>query len=183
MRHLTVPHILAVEPNIEAGIHALKVQICLRCIFIGDIHKIAQISAAGVIHRHIRGIYRERIADVGILVLIITVVLPNTGDGDGVPAACIKALLIKQLFKGMDALAVLELPIAVQQLKAVGMLAVLDQIIHANGSGDEVGAVGSRAGVVSMKVFIISGYDHGGVSSLHLLQFLILFYRGFVGMK
>ena len=47
--HLAVTNVFAVEPDIEAGVHALKVQIRLGRRFIRRIRKIVQIRAAGIV--------------------------------------------------------------------------------------------------------------------------------------
>ena len=128
--NLAVAQVLAIQPYIEAGVHTFEVQVCLRCICILGINEIAQVCAAGILVGYIGRVCREGITDVGVLVLIIAMVLPDAGHGDGIPAGSVEALFKEQFFKIVDALAVLELPVAIQKLKAVGVLTVLYQIVH-----------------------------------------------------
>src|SRR5699024_8878147 len=60
----------AVEPDVEAGVNTLEVQVGLGGICIAFIDKIVQISTAGIFIRNIGRVCREGIADVGVLVLV-----------------------------------------------------------------------------------------------------------------
>ncbi|MBR2950451.1 MAG: hypothetical protein IKC46_11370, partial [Lachnospiraceae bacterium] len=60
----------------------------------------------------------------------------------------------------VDALTVLELPVAVEKMEAVGIFPVLNQVIHADGCGDKVGSVGGGAYMMGMQVFVVGGNDH-----------------------
>lgn len=67
MGDLTVPDKLTVEPDVEAGGNALKIQKCTRGSGIFLVGEVVEVSAAGVLFRNIRWISGERIADVGVL--------------------------------------------------------------------------------------------------------------------
>mgnify|MGYP002404314876 CR=1 FL=1 len=67
MGDLTVPDKLTVEPDVEAGGNALKIQKCTRGSGILLVGEVVEVSAAGVLFRNIRWISGERIADVGVL--------------------------------------------------------------------------------------------------------------------
>ena len=103
----------AVEPDVEAGVNTLEVQVGLGSICIAFIDKIVQVSTAGIFIRNIGRVCREGIADVGVLVLVVTVVLPNAGDGDHIPAGCIVVFVVELIFEVVDALAVPELPVVI----------------------------------------------------------------------
>ena len=160
MGDLAVTQVLAVQPHIEAGVNTLKVQIGLGSIGVLTVVEVGQVGTAGVLIGDIGGIGGERIVDVGVLVTVVAVVLPDAGDGDGVPGRCVEALLVEQILEVVDALAVLELPVAVQKLKAVGVLTVLHQIVHSGGSGDEVAAIGRGTYMMGMQVLKVGGNDH-----------------------
>ena len=49
MRYFTVAQEGTIQPDIETGVNALKVQICLGRICVGFIDEIIEISAAGVL--------------------------------------------------------------------------------------------------------------------------------------
>ena len=132
--HFAVSKILTVQPDIEAGIYAFKVQISLRRTLVLLVNEVAQVCAAGIIIRDIRRIRRERILDIRVLVLIVSVVLPNTRNRNRIPGRCVISLLIEEILKIMNALAVLELPVTAEHLNAIRMLTMLNQIIHAYGS-------------------------------------------------
>ena len=67
MVDLTVPNKLTVEPDIEAGGNAFKIQKCARGSGILLVGEVVEVSAAGVLFGNIRRISGERIADVGVL--------------------------------------------------------------------------------------------------------------------
>ena len=110
---LVVTHILAVEPDIQAGIHTLKVQVSLGCLFVLSIGKGSQVSAAGIILGNEGRICREGVMNIGVLVLIAAMILPDAGNGDGVVGGGIETFLIEQLSQVMDTGVVAELPVAV----------------------------------------------------------------------
>ena len=75
--NLTVPHIIAVEPDIKAGSNALKVQKRTGRNFILMIDKITDVRTTGIVFRNIRRVCRERITDICILVMVVAVILPD----------------------------------------------------------------------------------------------------------
>ena len=119
MGNLTVSNIRSVDPNIEAGINTFKVQIDFGSVLIRCVLKIPQVCTAWIFVRNIRRVCREWIVDVGILMLIVSVILPDTGYRNGIPAFSIKARFIKPLREIVDTVAVEEFPLTIQQLKTV----------------------------------------------------------------
>ena len=160
MRYLAVTQECTIQPDIEAGVNALKVQICLGCIFISFIDKIIEISTAGILIRNIRGVSGERIADVGVLMLVVTVVLPDAGNRDGIPGGSIIVFFVELIFEVMDAFTVLEFPVVIQQLEAVRVLPVFNQVVHSYRSRNEVASVGRCAYMMCMQVFVVSRNNH-----------------------
>lgn len=51
--------------------------------------------------------------NIGVLVLIVAMILPDAGNGDGVVGGGIETFLIEQLSQVMDTGVVAELPVAV----------------------------------------------------------------------
>ena len=70
---------LAVDPRIEAGIHAVKVQVAALALFLPL--KGTTVHAAGILARDVGRIEGEGIVDVGILRVIKAVVLPHGRHG------------------------------------------------------------------------------------------------------
>ena len=126
MGDLTVPDKLTVEPDIEAGGNALEVQKCTRGGGIFLVSEVVEVSATGVLFRNIRWISGERIADVGVLVVVVTVVLPHTGNRDAVKSGGIIADLIESILQVINTGVVPKFPVAVQKLETVRSLAVLN---------------------------------------------------------
>ena len=158
--NFAVAQVLAVQPDVEAGVDTFEVQVSLGCVRVHGILEVSQVCTAGVFVGNIRRVCREGVTDVGVLVLVVAVVLPDAGNRDGIPVGSIVALLVEQVFEVVNTLTVLELPVAVQKLKAVGVLTVLYQIVHSGGSGNEVGAVGGGAYMVGMQVLIMCRNNH-----------------------
>ena len=113
MGNLTVPDKLTVEPDIEAGGNALEVQKCTRGGGIFLVSEVVEVSAAGVLFRNIRWISGERIADVGVLVVVVAVVLPHAGDRDAVKSGGIIADLIESILQVINTGVVPKLPTAI----------------------------------------------------------------------
>ena len=74
--HLAVAHIAPVEPDIETGIHPLKIQECARRIGVPVPCEIVQVGATGIVLRHIGRIKRKRITYVGVLGTVVSFELP-----------------------------------------------------------------------------------------------------------
>ena len=88
VRNLTVSHQIAIDPDVKTRIHALKVQ--LGHLVRGIQRKIGHIRAAGVVLGNVRRVEWERIADVGILMPVISEHLPAARHRDGIPAVSVK---------------------------------------------------------------------------------------------
>ena len=97
MGDLTVPDKLTVEPDIEAGGNTLKIQKCARGSGIFLVGEVVEVSAAGVLFGNIRRISGKWITDVGVLVVVVTVVLPHAGDWDAVKSGGIIADLVESI--------------------------------------------------------------------------------------
>lgn len=126
MGHLTVPDKLTVEPDVEAGSNALKIQKCARGSGILLVGEVVEVSAAGILFGNIRRISGKWITDVGVLVVVVTVVLPHAWDRDAVKSGGIIADLIESILQVINTGVVPKFPAAVQKLEAIRGLAVLD---------------------------------------------------------
>ena len=126
MGDLAVPDKLTVEPDIEAGGNTLKIQKCARGSGIFLVGEVAEVSAAGIFFGNIRRISGERIADVGVLVVVVAVVLPHTGHRDGIKIGGIIAYRVESILQVINAGVVPKPPASVQRLEAIRGLAVLD---------------------------------------------------------
>lgn len=126
MGDLTVPDKLTVEPDIEAGGNTLKIQKCARGSGIFLVGEVVEVSAAGVLFGNIRRISGKWITDVGVLVVVVTVVLPHAGDWDAVKSGGIIADLIESILQVINTGVVPKFPTSVQKLEAIRGLAVLD---------------------------------------------------------
>ena len=82
VRHLAVAQILSVQPGIKAGVHPLEFQIGPGRRLALFKSKMPDIGAAGIVQRHIGRVGGEGITDICVLVAVITVILPDPGDGD-----------------------------------------------------------------------------------------------------
>ena len=113
MGHLTISGIGAIHPYIKAAIHALKVQVHLRCFLILRIRKRMHIRTTRNILRHIRRIKRKWIADIRILMCVIACHLPDTRHRNLIKIRCIITTLIKCILHIINALKIPEFPHAV----------------------------------------------------------------------
>ena len=75
MADLPVADKLLIEVHIQTGIHAFKVQQVTFAVVLFQL-KNATINAARIVNRHIRRIKRERVVDIGVMMVIKAVVLP-----------------------------------------------------------------------------------------------------------
>ena len=160
VRNFAVAQECTVQPHIEAGVNTFKVQVGFGCICIAFIHEVVQVGTARILIRNKRRISGERITNVGILMLVITVILPDTGNGNRSPGRGIIVLFKEEILKIVDAFTVLEFPVVVQQLEPIGMLPVFHQVIHSAGCRDEVRSVGCGAYMMGMQVFVIGRNNH-----------------------
>ena len=130
MGHLAEAHKRTVEPDIEAGVHTLKVQICARSFLILHIIELVYICAAGIFVGHIGRIGREGVVDIGVLMPVVTVVLPDAWYRDAVPALRLEVFLVEKLLEVVDTFAISELPVAVEKLESVGVFPVFHKFVH-----------------------------------------------------
>ena len=76
MGNLAVTDIGSVDPHIEAAVYAFKDQIGAGCGRLDLIGKGSAVGTAGIQMRYVGRVAGKRIADVGVLVMVIAVVLP-----------------------------------------------------------------------------------------------------------
>ena len=164
MGDLAVTHELAVDPHIEAGIHALEAQRSAAGVA-GLVVKRAHIQSAGVVHRHIRRIIGERIADVGVLMPVIALGLPDGGHDDFIPGQLLGGELRRQLGKAVK---VGKRPDAVQGIKAIRLGAVALDRIAAAGERNKVRALRQRVHMQLVRILMVMQFPHGRHSSLPL---------------
>ena len=105
---------MSVEPCIQAGVYTFKVEISTGSVLFDLVLELGYLAAAGVFIGNIGGICGERVANVGVVVLIITVILPNTGNRNGVIVNRVKSGCIEQIGQIVDIGIILELPIPVE---------------------------------------------------------------------
>src|SRR5699024_9567456 len=102
------------------------------------------------------------VADVGVLVAVVAVILPDRGDWDLFKAAA--AFRVPFLTRdGADVFVVAEVPLAAQELEAVRLPAA-GKGGGALRGGDVVGAVGFGVQVENAEVFKVIWHDHGHTS-------------------
>ena len=159
--HLAVAHIAAVEPDVKAGVDALKVQVGGRGGGVRFPGEIQQVCAAGVVLGDIGGIEGEGIADIGVLAAVAAVGLPHIGDCPVLKAGGIVSRLEKPVRQVVDAVEIPEPPLAAEHPEAAGGSAGLAGV-QGSGGGDVVGAVGHGVFMEDAQVLIVSGHDHGG---------------------
>ena len=80
--HLAVANVRAIEPHIEAGVHPLEREIRAGCLGVRCIVKIPNVGAARVVLGNMRRIEGDRVAHIGVVVVVITQVLPGAGHLD-----------------------------------------------------------------------------------------------------
>ena len=113
VRHLVIAQVLAVQPCVQAGVSTFEIQIGSGGVLVGSVVEFGDIASAGVFVGYIRGICRERITNVRVLVLIVTVVLPDAGHRNGVEIIGVEAQRVERLSQIVDIGIVLEFPIGV----------------------------------------------------------------------
>ena len=82
MGNLAVPGEQAVHPQVEAGVHALKVQVGAQPGRPGRQSEVPAVQSAGVILRHIGRVIGDRVLHVGVVVVIVALGLPTGGHLD-----------------------------------------------------------------------------------------------------
>jgi hypothetical protein len=91
MGYLTKAEEGTVQPDIEAGIDTLEIEVVSLIELLLRYLKAMNIASAGVVFlRNIREVVREGIVDICVLVPVITVVLPTAGNRNIVIAVGVK---------------------------------------------------------------------------------------------
>ena len=155
--NLTEADELAVHPHIVAGINALKAQrgtISLMPV------KGTGIQATGVIHRHIGRIKRNRITDIGILMPVIALRLPNRRNRDHIR----RCSCAKEIFGQIQhALVIAKLPFTTEQKHAVRLFALCFQRSFFLAIGNIISAVRQRVYMEMMNILMVIGQIHCSV--------------------
>ena len=143
VRNLAVARKLLVHPQVEAGIHALKIQVGAQLFVLGAHLKAAQVQAAGVLVRHKGRVKRNRVADVRVHVAVVAGVLPAGGHLDLVHVVLVKAdVRLHAVGKNIEErVEIAERPRAVQRADARGFRLVagrLGQVVAAGRAGADV---------------------------------------------
>ena len=158
--YLAVTHVPAIQPDVEARVNALEVQEGFGSAGVNLVIELADIGAAGILLGHIGRVEGERVLDVGVLMLIVTVHLPDAGDGDLVVIVYARIGLVEAILQVVDAVVVAEVPHATEQLEAIRAFPVDHQAGGAVRGGDVVGT--KRHGVLmeNFQVLKVLRYDH-----------------------
>ena len=82
MGYLTVAYIGSVKPYIKAGINAFEIQVCSGSRWISAVVKIMQVGPAWVVNGNVRRVNGKRIPNIGLLVAVITEILPDPRNRD-----------------------------------------------------------------------------------------------------
>ena len=158
--HLTVTHVPAVQPDVEAGVNTFEVQEGFGSAGVNPVIEFPDVGAAGILLRNVGRIERKRVLDVGVLVLIVAVHLPDAGNRDLVVVVYARVGLVEAVLQVIDAVVVAEVPHPAQQLEAIGAFPVDHQAGGAVRGGDVVGT--KRHGVLmeNFQVLKVLRYDH-----------------------
>ncbi len=140
MGYLAITDIIPIQPYIKAGIHTFKIQICFRRILFLPVIKFIDISTTRIIPGNIRRIKRKRIADVGILVGVVSGHLPDPGNIYPFISRIIITIFIKFLFQVIYAVIIAEFPFPAQNLYAVRVLPFFHKRVHLPGCRDIIRA-------------------------------------------
>ena len=174
---LAVADVGAVEPHVEAGVHSLEGQVGAGGGGIRGVVEVADVGAAGVVLGNVGRIEGDGVADVGVLVVVVTQVLPGAGhlnhgealrEVGGVRLAGLVAvgradggvLLPEGLGQLVDAGQVAEGPLAAEQVEAVGVLPPPGAGGDGAGCGHVVGAWRQRVLMEDVEVLEVSRNDH-----------------------
>ena len=156
MGNLAVSDESAVDPHIKAGIHTLKIQICVRSLRIAVILKRADIRTAGIVLGNIRRVHRKRIIHIGVLMTVISMILPYTRHRDLIESAGAESVFVKRLLQIINTLIIVEFPLTVQQYKTIGSHTLFSDGVHRNRRRNIIRAVWHRIQVKNTQIFIIS---------------------------
>ena len=161
VRDLAVAHIAAVEPHIEAGIHAFEIQESAGRVGIPVPGEAVQIGAAGIILRDVGRVKRKRIADVCVLRAVIAPHLPAKGHRFLFPPlAGLVVRQIKKILQIMDAGIKGKAPGAsAEHLQAVGALPVPYRHVIAAGGRNVISPFRQGVLVKNQEIFVESLHD------------------------
>ena len=161
MGHLAVSHIAPVEPDIETGVHPLKIQECTRRIGVPVPCEIVKVGTAGIVLRHIGRIKRKRITYVGVLGTVVSFELPAERHSLLLPP--LAGLVVRQekeIPQVMNARIKGKAPrTSAQHLQPVGALPVPDRHVIAGRARNIVSSVRQSISVQYREIFIESWYD------------------------
>ena len=113
MSHLAVAYIDTIDPYIEAGIYTLKIQVCFWCFGIFLIFKLVYVRSARILLWYIWRIERNWVTDIGILMAVIAIVLPDSRNWNFVEALSVITCFVKFFLKIINALIELEFPVSI----------------------------------------------------------------------
>jgi hypothetical protein len=84
---LTIAHLFAVDPHVERAIYPLEPQSALELILLvpGNVEAPLVYSRLVPVERHIRGVHRKRVHDVGVMGTAVARKLPHSGYPDVAP--------------------------------------------------------------------------------------------------
>ena len=156
---LAVADVLAVEPHVEAGVHTLQDQVGLRRVRVRRVLDVAQIDPAGIVLGNEGRIEGDGVADVGVLVPVVPLVLPGAGHGHPIHAVQRDVAPPEGLGHVVDARVVGECPLAVEEMNAVGALACAATGGDGCGGGQVVGPWRQGALVEGLEILIVPGND------------------------
>ena len=156
MGNLAVTNKAAVDPQINAGIDALKIQI-IPAVGISN-PELGPVDAAGIIQRDMRRVIGEGVADVGVLVVVIPVHLPDRGNGYRIELIAGFVFVMDRDFT--DGIKIFEFPVAIEQNEAGRGFAEAVHCFARIIAGDVISAGRFRPDVQDMVIFIEVVVDH-----------------------
>jgi len=161
VRDLAVADVGAVQPHVEAGVDALEDQLRGGCGGVRGVVEVADVGAAGVVLGHVGRIEGNGVADVGVLVVVVSEVLPGAGHldhGESLRGG------VRGLPEGfgevVDAGQVPEGPPTAEQVETVGFLPLPWARCGGGGRRHVIGAGRQRVFVEDSEVLEVSGNDH-----------------------
>ena len=121
------------------------------------------IGAAGILLGHIRRIRREGIFEVGVLMAVISVILPDPRHRNfleaGIFSVNIKVRQVKRLLQIIDAVIAAEFPFSVQHGDAVRCLPVFIEALQVTSCRNIISPVRHCSFMKNGQIFIMLGYD------------------------
>ena len=117
--HLTVTHVPAIQPDVEAGVNTFEVQEGFGSAGVYLVVKLPDVGAAGILLGHIGWVKGEGIFNIGVLMLIIAMHLPNAGNRDLIVVVQARIGFVKAVLQIVDAAVVAEIPKSAEQLESI----------------------------------------------------------------